>query len=163
LKGVGPIAGIHPFTGVNDPFLEERMRKGFRFIDHTADVGVIVRGEDLPQLFEQAAMAFFALLTDRRRIRIVGSREIGLEATSVEELLVNWLGEFLYLFDTQGWLFRRFGIRELGHGHLRARVWGELYNEERHPVRTLIKAVTFHQLRVRQEMGIWKAQIIFDL
>jgi SHS2 domain-containing protein len=135
----------------------------FRFIDHTGDLGVVVRGNDLPQLFEHAAAAFFHVLTESRRIRPREAREILLEAPGLEELLVEWLGEFLYLFETEGLLFMTFEVHELDPHRIRAVARGETYEEGRHPIKTLIKAVTFHQLRIRQERGVWKAQIILDL
>jgi SHS2 domain-containing protein len=51
----------------------------------------------------------------------------------------------------------------LNNCSLEATVWGEKYEEGRHPIKTLIKAVTFHQLQIEEENGNWKAQLIFDL
>jgi SHS2 domain-containing protein len=123
----------------------------------------MVYGGSLPELFEHAAQAFFHVLTDRKRVRGREARAFHLEANGLEELLVDWLNEFLYLFDTRSLLFRRFQVQEVDEHHLKATAWGEALDEGRHPIKTLIKAVTFHQLQVRQEEGVWKAQLIFDL
>ncbi len=123
----------------------------------------MVYGRNLPELFLHAAQAFFQILTEPKKIRERESQEISLESHGPEELLVSWLNEFLYLFDTQGLLFRRFELRQLNGRHLEATAWGEGYEEGYHPIKTGIKAVTFHQLQIQQEKGIWKTQIIFDL
>lgn len=139
-----------------------RMRK-FKFIDHTGDLGLTVFGETLDGLFVHAAEALFHVLTDRRKIRDRHRQEISLDARGTEELLVVWLGELLFLFETKRLLFRRFEIRGLDGIHMEASAWGEQYEEGRHPIKTLIKAVTFHQLRVEKTKGRWRARIILDL
>lgn len=135
----------------------------FRFIDHTGDLGLAVFGETLEGLFVHAAEALFHVLTDRRKIRERRGQELSLEARGIEELLVVWLGELLFLFETKRLLFRRFEIRGLDGLHMEASAWGEEYEEGRHPIKTLIKAVTFHQLRVEQVRGRWRARIVLDL
>jgi SHS2 domain-containing protein len=51
----------------------------------------------------------------------------------------------------------------VGEDGLKARVKGEPFQEGVHVIKTEVKAVTYHQIRVNQEEGGWKAQIIFDL
>lgn len=134
----------------------------FRFIDHTGDIGVVVYGRDLPELFRHAAQAFFQIITEPAKIQERESHKISLECNGREELLVTWLNEFLFLFETKGLLFSRFDLQIKNGQSLDAIVWGEEYAEGHHPIKTVIKAVTFHQLEIRQEKGIWKTQIIFD-
>lgn len=138
-------------------------REKFRFIDHTADVGVLVYGKSLPELFQHAAESFFSILTEPENIKEVKLRSFSLDAMGLEELLVAWLNEFLYLFDTQSLLFRRFEIEQINNVHLIATAWGERYEEGRHHIKRVIKAITFHQLEIREKGGIWETQIIFDL
>jgi len=137
--------------------------KKYRFINHTGDAGVVVEGANLEALFQHAAESFFYIITDPEHIAGVASRRVSLYAAGLEELLVDWLNEFLFLFETQRLLFRRFDIERLNEHHLEATVWGEAYDEIKHPIKTTIKAVTFHQLRVEKLNGTWRAQIIFDL
>lgn len=139
------------------------INKGFRFIDHTADIGVVIFGESLPELFQHAAESFFSVLIELRNIHEKESHSFSLDAPGLEELLVSWLNEFLYLFETQGLLFRRFEIKNLNKEHLEAVAWGEKYTAEKHHIKRVIKAVTFHQLSIQKQRGRWKAQIIFDL
>lgn len=139
------------------------MRKKFLFIDHTADIGVVIFGESLPELFQHAAQSFFSVVTEPKTIHEVETHNFSLDAPGLEELLVSWLNEFLYLFETQGLLFSRFEIKNLNQEHLEAIAWGENYTAEKHPIKRIIKAVTFHQLTIQKQRGRWKTQIIFDL
>jgi SHS2 domain-containing protein len=137
--------------------------KRFRYFDHTGDLGVAIRGRDLPEIFASAAAALTSVITDRRRIRVREAWEIVATGASGEELLVSWLQELLYLFETRGLLFREFEIQRLDKTQLRAVARGENYDPERHPIKTTVKAVTYHQLRIRQTGGDWRVRIVFDL
>jgi SHS2 domain-containing protein len=137
--------------------------KKFRFLDHTADLGILVFGGDLEELFTNAGEAFFTIITDLRRVRESTERIIRVESTNLEDLMVNWLGELLYLHDVDGLLFKSFSIDELRDGTMKARARGEAFHEGRHVIKTEIKAVTYHQIEVKEEKGRWRARIIFDL
>ena len=139
------------------------MIKSFSFVNHTADVGVIVWGKSLPELFQHAAESFFHILTEPETIQEIETRTILVRANGIEELLVAWLNEFLFLFETEGLLFRQFVVDQLDSHHLKATAKGERYVEGRHPIKGVIKAVTYHQLQIQKEDGIWKTQIIYDL
>lgn len=135
----------------------------FEFVDHTGDLGVRVFGESLPRLFEQAAEALTFILTDPETIRIKESRTLLLEAKTDEELLVTWLNELVYLFDTEGLLFKGYDVLSIYDHRLEALAQGEIYTEERHPIKTTVKAATYHQLKIDHHEGVWTAQVIFDL
>lgn len=135
----------------------------FEIIDHTGDIGIIVYGGDLKELFFNAGRAFFSLLTDLKRIRLTLERNIVLQGRDLEELMVAWLGELLYLFDAQTLLFRKFNMEEVNRGGLRATAQGEPFQPDRHVIKREIKAVTYHQVKVEKKGGKWQGRIIFDL
>lgn len=137
--------------------------KKFRFLNHTADLGILVYGEDRKELFTNAAEAFFSIITDLFRVRENTERIVRVESPHLEDLMVQWLAELLYMHDVDGLLFKKFSIDELDSGVLKARVRGEPFDESRHVIKTQIKAVTYHQIQVRKEKGTWKARVIFDL
>jgi SHS2 domain-containing protein len=137
--------------------------KRFEILDHTADIGIIVYGEDLKALFENAGEAFFHLITDMKRVRRSVRRRIEIGKESLERLMVDWLSELLYLHDVEYLLFREFKIESVGEDGLRAMVRGEPFQKGVHVIKTEVKAVTYHQIEVRKENGRWRAQIIFDL
>jgi len=137
--------------------------ENFRFIDHTGDLGVEVFGENLSALFQHAGEAFTEIITDAETIVTRESIPVSLKAEQIEDLLVRWLNEFVFLFDTKGLLFRVFNIASIDDRHIEATVQGEPYDERRHPIKTTVKSATYHQLEVVREGEIWKARIILDL
>jgi SHS2 domain-containing protein len=137
--------------------------KRFEILDHTADIGIIVHGENLKALFENAGKAFFHLITDLRKVRRRIERRIDIGGESLDRLMVDWLSELLYLHDVENLLFKGFKVESVGEDGLRAVVKGEPFQEGVHVIKTGVKAVTYHQIEVRQEDGSWRAQVIFDL
>jgi SHS2 domain-containing protein len=137
--------------------------KRFEILDHTADIGIIVYGEDLKSLFQNAGEAFFHLITDLRKVRLRTEKKIEIGRESLERLMVDWLSELLYLHDVENLLFKRFNVESVGEEGLRAKVKGEFFKEGIHVIKTGVKAVTYHQINVRKEERGWRAQIILDL
>ena len=135
----------------------------FRFLNHTGDLAMEIYGESLENLFENAGMAFFSVMTNRSRIRKRVERSITLRYGDRETLMVDWLGELLYLHDVEGLLFKRFQVVSTEQGCFRALAWGEPFQPDRHVIRTGVKAATFHQLRIQEDGGTWRARVILDL
>lgn len=140
-----------------------RFRKPYRLITHTADLGMEVRGMNLPDLFAQAGWSFFDIMMEARRIDLRQERPIAVKAPDREALLVAWLGELLYLFESRQLVFGMFTIQSLTSHTIQALGRGELFDSEKHGLKLAVKAVTYHQLRIWEEKGIWKARVIFDL
>lgn len=135
----------------------------YELLSHTGDIGIIAYGRDLPELFAHAAWAMFDLMGDATMIRPQQFCQVHVSATDMEDLLVRWLSELLYLYETQRFLCCTFTFSCLDPQTLTATVGGEPLDAVQHRVDTEIKAVTYHQIRVEQYTGGWRAQIIFDL
>ena len=138
------------------------MEKDFEILDHTADVGVIAYGVDLKQAFANAAKGLFSLITELDDVEEVLHRDIELTASDEESLLVGWLNELVYRFDTEGVLFKRFDIIQLGDTHLKARSYGEKADSSKHSLKTGVKGATYHMLKVDKIDG-FRVQVLFDI
>ncbi len=136
---------------------------GFKPIPHTADVGFLLWGPTLADIFIQGALALVSLMTDRRRLRARQTRKAAIEAADQEMLLVEWLNHLLYLYDTENFLARRIDIQEIAPTRLRATLYGEPLDPDRHILKTGVKAATYHQLTIAPTANGWQARIIFDL
>jgi SHS2 domain-containing protein len=132
-------------------------------LSHTGDMGMLVYGRDVPELFAHAAWAMFDLMSDATLIRPLQTIPVTVEGSDLEDLLVRWLSELLYLYDTQRFLYCAATFTTLEPTRLAATVQGEPFDAARHPIDTEIKAVTYHQIAVTQVEGHWQAQVIFDL
>ena len=137
--------------------------KRYELMDHTADIGIIVYGVELPETFSNAAYAMFDILTDIDRIKEKDRFNLQVSASDVEELLVTWLDELLYRYETERVIFKRFVIENMDETSLRAVAFGEKLDLLRHEVKLEIKSVTYHQLKVEKTDDGWRAQVIFDV
>ena len=138
------------------------MTKEFEILDHTADAGIIAYGTDLKQAFANVAKGLFSLITRLGDVDEALHRDIELTAADQESLLVDWLNELVYYFDTEGVLFKRFDIFELSNSHLKARGYGEKADSAKHELKTGVKAATYHMLKIEKNNG-YRLQVIFDI
>jgi len=138
------------------------MEKDFEILNHTADVGIIAYGADLKQAFANAARGLFSLITDLDGVEEVLHRDAELTASDEESLLVEWLNELIYQFDTEGIIFKRFDIIRLDSTRLKARSYGEKVDKSKHKLKIGVKAATYHMLKVDKGDGC-KVQVLFDI
>jgi len=80
--------------------------------DHTADVGLRIRGDDLDDLFRTAAEGVIDyIVVNRDAVRVEALESISLDAESTLDLLVAWLNELIFRTETQHRLYSKFDIR----------------------------------------------------
>lgn len=132
--------------------------------EHTADLGLRLQAPDLISLLETAGKGLFSLIVENpdaveskeiRTIRIAAPAE-------KEYLLLDWLKELLYLFDSEGFIGAEFFVR-LVEGELRAEVKGEPMDRDRHHMDHEVKGITYHGLKLNRGNGGWNAEVIVDI
>lgn len=126
-------------------------------------MAVVAYGESLRKLFAHAAEGLTFVFAEPDQIVKTEKRVIKLPGTDLENLMVKWLNEILYLFEVKRFIGKEFNILALDENHLHAEIAGEAYKSEKHIIKTEIKAATYHQLALKQQKGKWKAKIILDL
>jgi len=140
--------------------------KPFEVIDISGDVGIKAYGKSLEELFVNAAIGMYSLITDLEGIKEKKTIEVSIESHSLEGLLVSWLNELIFQFDAYNFIGKKIDIKAMSHepsAFLRAEVSGEEFNPERHERKLLIKAATYHRLKIAQVNNIWEVDVIFDI
>jgi SHS2 domain-containing protein len=139
----------------------------YEFFDHTGDIGVTLMGRTVDELFASAAAAFTDSITALAAVEPRRPEELDVAAPELDLLLVDFLSELLYRFDTRSWLTREahVEVRERDGGwELQGTLIGEKHDPGRHHIRVLIKAVTYHQLAVTcGEDNRWHGRVVFDI
>jgi SHS2 domain-containing protein len=139
------------------------MAERFEFFDHTADIGAHIYGRTLEELFRHAAAALFGALGQFQNSGSRNQRSVELEASSLEDLLHDWLAELLYEVEAHHILYDEFESLHVNPHSLKATVSGGTIDFTRSQTNQEIKAVTYHQLRVEPlPDGTWRATVIFD-
>jgi SHS2 domain-containing protein len=135
----------------------------YETFEHTADIGLLARGRTLEEVFAHAAEGLVDLMIDPESLRGGTRLDVIVSAPDREALLVAWLNELLYHLDIQGFLPRRCRITRISDTELAAELDGESIDRSRHVVRRMVKAATYHGLRLTQTDGSWEARVILDL
>jgi len=139
------------------------MKKAFEVIDHTADIGIVAYGTDVKELFSNAALALFSLITELDSIEEKSHINLQVKGDDGDTLLVEWLNELIYLFDAKHILFHRCDIESLTHNEVKATCHGEGFDPTKHRIKRGIKAATYHMLKLDKNNDGYKAQVILDI
>lgn len=126
-------------------------------------MGVRAFGKSLPEVYANCAYGMFSILASHHEIRESERVQVEAEAEDPEQLLVAWLSELLYKHESEKLILCRFSVKELGKGRIKGEAWGEKIDPERHHLGREIKAVTYHELSLREAEGNWIAEVILDV
>ncbi|MBR9682318.1 MAG: archease [Candidatus Aenigmarchaeota archaeon] len=134
----------------------------FKFIEHTADVGIEAWGDDLAEAFENAAIGLFEIMTDTSKVEQTEKREFEVESEDKQSLLYDFLEKFLILRDSEGLMFSKFKVSIEGN-KLKAEAWGEEFNSEKHESKTEVKAITYMDMQVGKKDDKHFVRVIVDI
>ena len=139
-------------------------RPDYREVEHTADVGLELSAPDLNAAFELAAASMFDLMCDLDSVGDAERRTVRIRArdADLENMMVRWLNELLYVFASERLLLSGFDVVKLENGDIEAVGVGEEFDPEHHALKSELKAVTYHDMVVDQFDGVWFVRLIFD-
>jgi SHS2 domain-containing protein len=132
-------------------------KRGFEFLEHTADIYVAAYGQTVRETFENAALALFESMTETEQITPESRETVEVEGHDEEALLYNWLESLLVRFETTDTIYSKFEITDLeqtAQGYkLKAKIRGEKFDHGKHPQKVGVKAVTYHQMEIIKKLG----------
>ncbi|HAJ32279.1 MAG TPA: protein archease [Candidatus Atribacteria bacterium] len=141
--------------------------KEFEILEHTADIGIAAYGKSKREVFINAAKGMFNIIAGNNSNLINNnfSCKVTLKAKGLEDLLVAWLNELLYIGETRLVILNKFQIKELSNFQIKAEVEGMKINPPSVKIEKEIKATTYHRLEIKkdEESGLWGARVIFDI
>jgi SHS2 domain-containing protein len=140
--------------------LPEGESAGFEEVDHTADAALKLWAPDFESLLVQAAWGAAWILTGSMLSGPFPIRKhLALEAFDRESMLVAWLGELAYLAEADRELFVRFEFDHITSRRLIAVAEGIRVPS----LKTVIKAVTYHDLEVVETERGLETTVVFDV
>jgi SHS2 domain-containing protein len=135
----------------------------FELLDHPADIGFRTCGASLEELFINAARALVSLIIDPSNIQLVQRMSLSAEGSDYESLLVNWLNEVLYYVDGKRIAVGAFEVSRLNRTGIECMAAGEPRDPQKHPPKLVVKAVTYHQLKLQEVGSGWLAEVYVDV
>jgi SHS2 domain-containing protein len=145
----------------------EKFEGKFEFLEHTADVYIAAHGATMEEAFGNAALAMFEVITDTEKIATGHRETVEVEAEDEYALLYSWLEALLVKFEVNGMVYSKFEvhqIKETKEGFkLKATVYGEKFDPQKHPQKVGVKAVTYHQMEFIKEREKVTLMFILDI
>lgn len=137
--------------------------KNWEEVDISGDVGLRVWGNSLAGLFRNAAEGMYSLVADTDLVEAGSEISVNAESESIEGLLVAFLNELIFQFDTHGFIGKEIRIRDITDHSVNATIRGDENGEMTGNGHLLLKAATYHNISVREAGGKWTAFVMFDI
>ena len=142
--------------------------KGFRYLDHTADIQSQSWGRTIEEAFSQCALSLMAIISPNlEKISPQLEKTIKIKSEDKEALLFDFLSEFLYIFDVEELLFNQINVDYIKkineHYKLKATLRGEKFNKNKHDIGTEVKAITYSFISIEESRARVEIKIIFDI
>ena len=135
----------------------------YELIDISGDVGIKAFGRDCAEAWVTAGIGMYGLITDLEKVAEGKTVEIAVTSDSPEGLLVKYLNELIFRFDTYYFIGKRIEVMEFTEGLIRVTVYGEEFDPRRHEQRLLLKAATYHNIKVKKSGDRCEVEVIFDI
>ena len=132
----------------------------YEIIDHTADICIRAQGKSLSNAFENAGYALFDTMCDASAVKPLTTKKVECQAEDLEQLLVDWLSELLFICDVDDMVFSEFSVT-IADNNLVGKARGEKIDPDRHHLKTDVKAITYHMLEVDEKTNT--VQELFDI
>ena len=137
--------------------------KPYEIFEHTADIGLRIKGNDLKELFKNAGLAIFQISSRKQFTKDKNHTSIIIKqrAESLESLFINWLNELLSLSSAKGLIFHNIRVSKIEKNSLEAVAVGS--SMDNYKVDTEIKAATYHELSIKEIKEGWQAEVVLDV
>ena len=136
-------------------------------LDHTADLAIQVKAEDISDLIRTAADAWRDIVFENQTIVPLEQERIEIKGETAEEILVECLSELNYLSQIKGKIFHSYEQLTVSESkkqlNLKAVINVDRFDVKRHQTVVEIKAVTFHQLDIQKVNKHLQTVIVFDI
>ncbi len=139
---------------------------GFKILDHVADVMIEAWGSTLNEAFEEAAKAMFDQMVYIEKVDNLIEYSVEVSGYDLEELLYNWLEQLIIAVEVDFLVFSKFKVLISGNEgdyKLRAICWGEKYKREKHGSKVVVKAITYHEMKIEKRDNQWVIRYILDI
>jgi len=143
------------------------LSRGYRFLDHMTDAVIEAYGTTLEETFENAAMALCDTMIDLKTVTPQSEFKFFVKGDDLYSLLFNWLDQVMLMLVADGMALSQFSVKISQQNDNRYQLEGIAKGEplelSRHRYKVEIKAVTYHEMEIKQEKNIITARFLLDL
>jgi SHS2 domain-containing protein len=139
----------------------------YNFKDHTADIAVDIEADSLNELFTAAAFTWRESISDDKNDGSFENKSLTFHDESLEILLVAFLSELNFLFQSEHWMMssvQQIDIqKEKNDWNLSIMINGGHFDRNQMQLKSEIKAITYHQMEIKEKNGKFSTRIVFDI
>lgn len=138
----------------------------FRYLSHTADAKFQAFGASLEEAFSHAALALANLMWDPEAVAAARSRPVEVTGSDLQQLLLNFLEEVLFLLDSQRFLLHAVANLEIGTAGPGFSLSAEFLGDDADRGGEIfgdVKAVTYHEMEIVSSHDRWSIQVVVDM
>ena len=127
-----------------------------RYLEHTTDAFIEVRGSNLQEAFIKAGEAVVDTTLERSTVSEKERRTLKVSGRKLRHILFNWLEEVNFQLVTEGFAIARFELelRKNSEYSIEATAFGEPIDLKKHHFKVEIKAPTFHLMEITENGGV---------
>ncbi len=140
--------------------------KQYEYFPHTADMRFRAYGRTLEDAFANSALAMFNIMIETEKVSPRLEKKISVRAKEKESLLFDFLGKFLFFLDSENFVLNKVAGIKIGKKEddyfLEAVALGDELSEK-YETKTQVKAITYNEMQIMQENGIWVINAVVDV
>ncbi|MFH1398856.1 MAG: archease [Candidatus Woesearchaeota archaeon] len=138
----------------------------YKYLDHRADVGVLIESDSLKGAFVDGAKALFNLMVNIAKVERKDKVDLEVSGTSVDKVFVEWLNELIAQADIHNMVFCDFDVDikpAKGGFSVRGAAWGDIIDAKKHEIKSEVKGATYYGLRYEKKGGKHIIQCVLDM
>ncbi len=134
----------------------------YKFLPHTADMKFQAFGKNIEKCFANAVYALEEIIS-KDKIEKEIKKEIRISGKDIQGLLYNFLEEFLFLLDSEGFIVSKIDKMkiDLKKFKLIAVISGDNINKYK-TIRD-VKAITYNEMFIKKKNNKFIAQVVVDV
>lgn len=137
--------------------------KKYIYLEHTADIKFKAFGNSLEEAFENSVYALKECILNKKIIKTSIKKKIEIKADDLKELLYRFLEEFLFLLDSERFIFSKIEKIEINEKKfsLKCEISGDL--ADRYKISNDVKAITYNDMEIKKDKNKWVIQTVLDV
>ncbi len=131
----------------------------YKFIEHRSDIIIEAKGKTFADVLEQIAQGMFTQMGSEEA-KVKYKIKIKSKAPGKEELVITFLSDIIAQCEINEFTPKKIEIKKIDekNNSLEADIQGE-----RKVPKNIIKAVTYHELKVEGTKHDWTIRVLFDI
>ncbi len=131
-------------------------------LEHTADIGFIVRAKNLENLLKRTALLLSKVMIEENSVEEKEVKKLEIEISDKELIIIDVLRELLYFFETENFIWKALDL-SIKESKVILNLKGEKFNPKKHKLKKDVKAVTYHDYYIEDKGNYLETRFILDI